>query len=160
MVDRGTEGVRSARIHAWVAAFLIETCSILRAVIVDDALGVRTDCDSIVDTTKSVGSTRRRIAWVDRFGLTTGHKRITDHLRWTRAYRTMVERMTLGTVATLSWTRIDALVVYARPVTLTVRIDCTFGLASRAGWCSEIPWNALTNGQVVRCSANGICATW
>lgn len=59
MVNARTECVLAACVHARIAALLRETRSIRAAVIVDDALGIRTNGHTAVrHATHAVGSTR------------------------------------------------------------------------------------------------------
>lgn len=92
MIDAGAQSIRAARVHARIAALLREARPIGAAVIVDDALRVRADGGAAVrHTADAVRAARRRIARIDGTGgRLTGAERIADHVRRTRAHRTVV----------------------------------------------------------------------
>lgn len=150
MIDAGAQGVLAARVHARIAALLVEARPIRRAVLVDDALRIGADgCAAGTHATGAVLATGRRIARIDGIaGRFAGAERIADHVGGTRADGIVVERVALGTVAADARARIDAPMVGAGAIARTVRRDGALGMAAGTGRCALEAGHAFADGRL------------
>jgi hypothetical protein len=133
VIDDVANSVDSTRIRAWVLTFLIETSLVKRTVRVQNALGVVARCCAIHLSAPSIWTTWRGIAGIYNisYWCFAFHEWITHHVVGTSTYRIMIDGMAFGSEAanvTMAW--IDTLVVDARLVFRTIRVDGTFGSAT------------------------------
>lgn len=157
MVDGIANGIHTARIDAWVGAFLIEARAIGRTVVVRYAFGVRANGRTIHHTANAIVIAWRRMAWIDFVALRFAfNERIADHSIRARTNWTVVHRSACGPVAAHVRTRVNAFIVHAGFRSLTIGTDDALGMAAGASWCSVVAGNAFADGRIGRRATNRI----
>lgn len=136
MVDDVTDGTHATSINTRIAAPLIVAGPVTGTVGIDDALGVRTQCGSIMYSANSVTFAWRRVTGIDGvalLGLALGEW-IAHKLVHAGANRTMIHHQALSIVAAYSRTRVHAFLVDASQVSRAVRVDRALWSASAREW--------------------------
>lgn len=90
--------------------------------------------------------------------LRTHDERVADHCGGTSAYGVVVDHATLGSEATGSVAGINALLIYASLILLTVRLDGA--LWATIGWRTEVTRQARANRLFVDLATLAVGSAW
>lgn len=159
VIDYTTQRIDTTCTDARILAPLIVACSIGGTVGVDDTFRILAFCTISNHAANTVGTAGRRVTrilWRCKLAL---DERITDHVPWARADRTVVDRVAFGSVTTHAWTGIDAFFVDARSIPRTVAVNHALGVTAPAERTSLELGQAFANSITVEYTAHRVLAT-